>query len=371
MIKKNIAFIVVLLGGLITTLLTPAIALGEGEGIKISPVRVEDLVVPGQILQRMIKVTNNSNNAKRLYPYIKDFTADGEEGAAKLLAPGEGDETSMASWIKIDAEGADFLPNEEKEMPFTIEVPENIGPGGYYGAIVFGTQAPKVQGEGAERGAAIAIAQQTGALVLIQVAGDALEEAEVREYSTDKDFYPTPFDVKFMIRIENKGNVHVKPYGKIEITNMFGKQAGTLYINEKGANILPHSIRRFQSEWKGDLGFGRYKAMLILSYGTPANQGGKGMQSIIQDVYFWVFPWKIIIPAFLGIIFLVALIVLFLKFYKSRAVKKAMEEMGMTQVKYVKKIEGPSATLHLGLITAAILATIVLIAGAVYFLILA
>lgn len=372
MLKKNTFLSSALFAAVfIFTLIFPGLVFAQAEGIKISPVRIEDLADPGQTLQKTIKVTNDSDSAKTLYPYIKDFKADGEEGAAKLMAPGTGDESSLAAWINTEMGGTYFEPHEEKEIPLTIAIPANIGPGGYYGAIVFGTQAPKVQGTGEEKGAAIAISQQTGALILLQVAGDVKEEANIREFSTDKEFYTTPFEVKFLARIENTGNVHLKPNGTIEIQNIFGKTTNILRINEKGVNVLPKSIRKFQSSWSGDFAFGRYKAIIALAYGTPVTERGHGMQSMIQEKYFWVFPWKIIIPAILGITFIGALIVLFLKYYKSRAVKKAMEEMGLTKVRYVQKIEGPSPTLHLGLITAAILVALFLIAGAAYFIIFA
>lgn len=371
MLKKNPFLTALFAVVFVFSLISPGLVSAQGEGIKISPVRIEDMADPGQVLHRTIKVTNDSDSAKTLYAYIRDFKADGEEGAAKLMAPGTGDETSLAFWIKTDMDGTDFGPHEEKEIPFTIEIPATIGPGGYYGAIVFGTQAPKIQGEGAERGAAIAIAQQTGALILLQVAGDAKEEASFREFTTDKEFYSTPFDVKFLARIENLGNVHLKPRGTITIKNMFGKDSSIVQVNDRGVNILPKSIRRFETSWKGDFAVGRYKAVIALSYGTAVSDGGQGMQSLVQEKYFWIFPWKIIIPGLLGIAFIGGLIALFLKFYKSRAVKKAMEEMGLTKVRYVQKVEGPSPTLHLGLVTAAILIALFLVIGAVYFLIFA
>ena len=49
------------------------------------------------------------------------------------------------------------------------------------------------------------------------------------------------------MRFENKGNVHVKPVGQIEIRDIFGNKVETLAVNEEKGNVLPLSIRRFQA----------------------------------------------------------------------------------------------------------------------------
>jgi len=207
------------------------------------------LVEPGETLQKSVKIVNDSSVAKTMYAYLMDFKSEGEMGKAKLIAPGSEKGYFLSSWIDITAEGVDFGPKEEREIFFTINVPADVGPGGYYGAVIFGPKPSEVRPAGEEKGAAVAVTQQVGALVLLQVAGDATEEAVIREFSTDKEFYSTPFSVNFLIRIENLGNVHIKPHGTIEISNMLGKEVAVVRVNDRGANVLPDSVRRFENSW--------------------------------------------------------------------------------------------------------------------------
>ncbi len=346
-------------------------AFAQAVGIKVSPLRIEKLVDPGEVLEKTIKITNVSDSSKTFYIYLKDFKAGDEIGGALLIPPGSEEGSFLASWIKVTSEGINFAPGEEKEIPVIIEVPKEVGPGGYYGAVVFGTIPPEVMVEGGEGGAAIAVGQQTGVLVLLQVSGDVIEEALIREFSTDKDFYSTPFKVNFLTRVENLGNVHIKPHGTIEIKNILGKKVATLRVNDQGANVLPNSIRRFENSWEGNFGFGRFKAILALSFGTFAHEGGQGRQTIYAERTFWILPWKIIIPVALGLIFFAALFILFLKLYKSRAVQKALKETGLTPTKYiyVKKKQGFSPALRFGLILFILLSLVfLLIGGIIYFL---
>jgi hypothetical protein len=339
-----------------------------GEALMISPARLEELVNPGETITRSVKVVNNSTSPKKLFAFLRDFKSEGEEGVAKLIEPGSEEGAYISSWIKISGEGVDFLAGEEKQFDFSIEVPKTAGPGGYYGAIIFGTRGEEVRLDAAEKGAAIAVAQQAGTLILLQIKGEAQEDAMVRDFITDKEIYATPFAVKFTTRIENQGNVHLKPHGTIEVSNLLGDKVITLRVNDNGANILPRSLRKFENTWQSAMAFGRYKAVLALSYGTPAASGGAGKQTLSSIKFFWIFPWKIIAFLVLGLVFFGALVYLILKMYKNRAINKIMTEMGIGKEYYVKKYQGPSPWLHLALTILVIFIAVFILAAATYFL---
>jgi hypothetical protein len=340
----------------------------QSVGIKISPVIIEDLVEPGQVLSKIISVTNQSSDSKKLFVYLRDFKGEGEEGEAKLIIPGSEEGSFLASWITVTNESIDFQPFEEKNIPFTVTIPAETGPGGYYGALVIATEPPKLNMDSEDKGAALAISQQTASLLLLKVKGDIREDADIREFITDKSLYNAPFDIEFTARVQNRSNVHIKPAGFISITNFFDKEIIRLDFNEKGSNILPDSFRKYRNNWQGTKGFGRYKASLVLSYGTATTLGGAGMQSMTSANYFWIIPWKTILLVFVGIIFLLSLFWLLLKLYKNKAIKNAMEQAGIAQVKYVRQLDGPSPVLHIGLIILALLLIIAIILSFAFFL---
>ena len=343
----------------------------SSEGIKISPVRLEDLVDPGQVISKTVKVTNQSSNEREIFVFLRDFKAEGEGGQAKLIEPGSESGSFLASWVEVATSGISFLPFEEKEIPFIIRVPKNAGPGGYYGAVVFGTKPPKFSEESENRGAGMSIGQQAATLLLFQVKGDAHEEASIREFSTDKEYYNTPFDIEFTTRIENKGNVHVAPVGILTIKNQIGKTVEEIIFNEKVSNILPKTFRKFNYSWSGDMAIGKYTAILGLTYGTPTKMGGQGMQSLYTERTFWIFPWKIISLISVSILLFVIIAWILLRIYKNKAVKKAMEEAGLAEVKYVKTYEGPSPSAHLSLIISMVVVSVLLLLGIIYLFVFA
>jgi hypothetical protein len=228
-------------------------ARAQDVGIGISPIRFEELVEPGQRLTLQIKVKNNFPGHQTFYPFLRDLKSENELGIPRLLKPGQEDGSFLASWIRMPEESYQFDSGEEKTITFFVDVPKNAGPGGYYGAVLFGNLAAKLQMEGQERGAGMATSMQTASLLLFRVKGDVLEHAEIREFNTDKDIYGTPYKVDFKLRIENMGNVHIKPHGFIKISNFLGKEIASIPVNEKGGNIMPTSIRSFPDVfWEGE-----------------------------------------------------------------------------------------------------------------------
>lgn len=306
-------------------------------GIQIIPSLVDDLVEPGETIKRVIKVTNLSTDPATMEAILLDFKPAGEEGKVQLIESNSEEGAYMSSWIDIAEEPIEFAPGEEKSIPYTVTVPENASPGGHYGAISFGTKASKARPGDAEKGAAISVSQQAVSLLFMQVAGDLVEKALVKEFSTSKGLYNTPFEVDFLTRVENLGNNHVSPNGMIEITNMFGKDVASIKVNDKNSNVIPSSVRLFTNKWKGDMGFGKYEATLSLSYGTLVSRGGQGMKTLSVKRYFWIFPIKLMLIAGGILAALILVLVLFLKGYKKKAVARAMKQMGVREKYSLKK----------------------------------
>ncbi len=338
--------------------------------IKISPVRIEEVVDPGQVLVEKIVVTNQANIERTMHIYVRDFKAEGEEGKPKLLEPGSEDGAYLSSWIEVNQNDIPFAPNEEKEITFTVKVPANIGPGGYYGAVAIGNRPKKVEVHSEDKGAAVSVAQQTNCLLLFTVRGDIKEQALVKDFFTDKRSYRTPFSVQFVSRIENQGNVHIKPHGLIEIYDMFGSKKASIPVNDTGHNVLPYSIRRFVNKWEGKFGLGKYKAQLILTYGTSAKQGGQGKKTLSAVAYFWIIPLNVIGPIAAGLFLLFVFIFIGARIYKNRAVRRAMQEAGVSHLpqQLVVQRAGQTSVAHLSLLILSFLLLFSLLALAVFFL---
>lgn len=296
-------------------LLIPSIMLlalfGFGFGAKaltLSPPTTEIVAKPGETVEVVAKLYNETNAALAIQPGVFSFSTKNESGQPDFFDDKTG--LDLQHWITLPS-SVTLAPQERKSVVITINVPKSADPGGHYASIFWGTTPPKVDsGAGIEGRIAM--------LILVNVEGNIKEDAKIIEFHTLAPF-ATHLPMDFMVRFQNQGTVHVHPAGDIEIRNMFGRQSVTLPFNIQPStgNVLPKSIRRFdlswtkralaatESEWSKEwhnFAFGRYTAELAATYG-PSNK------LVTAKTSFWVFPWMV------SLVFLViiAIIVLILK----------------------------------------------------------
>jgi hypothetical protein len=269
--------------GFVVLAIKPVIAQSGREiSISISPPVFELSANPGEKIKNEIKVTNLSDKDLQIFVDKRNFTALGEEGGVNLTEEGE-DETSysLASWISVDRDKAAIKSKDTRIFKFTIDVPANAEPGGHFGSLVFKTQAQAQEGR-----TGAAIGQEVGALLLVKIAGDIKEEANVASFKAQSGLYEKG-PVTFETRTENTGNVHLKPRGTITITNMFGGEVATVQLDER--NVLPGAIRKVETQWNDDsFRIGRYTATVSMVYGSDGT-------IVNGSTSFIIFPYKLVL----------------------------------------------------------------------------
>ena len=320
------------------------LAARPASALTITPVRMETEGDPGQVVQKEMTLINERTTAETYYVSYANFEAQGETGNPAFVEPKD----DIGTWI--EAPKSVFLaPGTSVVVPIKITIPKDAEPGGHFGTIFWGTTPTTVApGE-------VSIGAKTGMLVLLRVSGPISEKGGLLEFATKgKQTLYTSLPVDFYYRFENAGSDRIKPTGTVKIRNMIGMTAATLPGNPVDGNILPKSVRRFETSWQGkdgdklltdtedenffdkvkreyrNFGFGYYKANLKLSYGT-AEEVARG------SVSFWVFPWHLLIVAL--ILFFVVSFILFeeVRAYNRWVIKKARMQFERMQ----NKIKSP------------------------------
>jgi hypothetical protein len=111
---------------------------------------------------------------------------------------------------------------------------------------------------------------------------------------------------------------------------MFGNVTSTIAVNSDKANVLPNSIRRFDTTLSSSWMFGYYTADLQLGYGTHG-------QVLTDTISFWVIPYKIILVALLVVISVIFVLVRMVKVYNKRIIAKAIQKHEKTTSNHSKK----------------------------------
>lgn len=279
-------------------------------GVGIKPAIIEDKVDPKEVMSYSVEL-KNLGPADQIFYLSKRDIIGVEGGGSPIFANNHSELTGyeLSEWISLEKDSLMIPAGKTETVNFTLNVPENASPGGHFGAIVVSVEPPEMRNSGAS------IGYEVANIVSIRVAGEVLESAQIRQFSTKK-FIHSSTNVDFLVRVENEGNTLVKPIGPMEISNMFGKKVATLQFNESLSGVFPKSTKNYELNWTSDNpGFGRYEAVLSAVYG---DEGRKSTMS--STVTFWILPMNIVGPA-LGILVVLFLVIYFgVRMYVKRTV---------------------------------------------------
>lgn len=293
-------------------------------GVGIRPAVINDKMEPGELRQYSIQINNLSEIDQTYYTSTRDILGV-REGGVPIFSTGNLEKSGfeLSEWITLDRTEV-FIPVGGTEMlNFVLEIPNDATPGSHFGGVIISVDPPEIENSGAS------IGYEVANIISIRIAGDAIDQARIRQFSTTKYIY-SKTEVDFAIRIENEGNTLVTPAGPLEVFNMFGKRVATLPFNDSQAGIYPktevsNGMRDFKISWQDDgIGFGRYEAMISAVYGEEGNKN-----TLTSTVSFWVLPMNIIGPAALVLAVLLLIIYVAIRIYVRRSI--AMMSTGTTR----------------------------------------
>lgn len=311
--------------------------------LTVSPPVLELTAKPGEKVQEKFRVRNNLGDRMVLQVQARRLISDPASGSPTPESDVKGEELA---WVTIDKPTFTALPNEWEDITFTIDIPENAAYGYYY---VFRI-TPKEDPESTVTGSKI-----KGELLVVTLltvkkdgANSKTELVDFKAKNGISEYLPTDFVVK----LANKGNVHVKPRGNIFISRGSGKEISILDVNAANGSILPGGTREFEAAWSDgfivsepvmegdkvkldangrpstklafnwnkltDFRIGPYTARLLMVY----DDGTKDI-TIEGATTFWVIPY-VAIGVFI-VVLIVAIVILrfILKMYISRAIKNS------------------------------------------------
>lgn len=253
----------------------------SAQSIQLKPAVIEDKVNPGQTYRFSVTVTNRTDREQTFYLLAQDIERVDDDGTPVFAPEGVQTPFQLSAWISLDKESVTLQGGESETVPFAVHVPRDAAPGAHFGGIFFDSRPPKMSETGAAVGARV------GSIINLRIAGEAIEDIVLREFSTDRFVYSKP-PVNFITKIDNKGNVLIRPQGLIEISDMFGKKVANVQVNTSGSGVFPGSNRDYNAVWDDGFVFGRYEALLSVVYGD------EGRKTIVRSTSFWVLPLNVI-----------------------------------------------------------------------------
>ena len=277
-----------------------------GSAIQISPTRTEMTLDKTETKDFTVTVRNITSGPLVAKVYLHDFESDNETGEPRIVTdPNKTSAYSLKKFI-TNLNDVELAKGESKNVKFTVAVPPDAVPGGYYGILRFAA-VPKSQSTDNNQ-PQVGLTASVAHLVLVGVPGDVNAGLKIdgiwaeRDGNRDRLFFQPPN--KAAVRITNTGSGFLKPFGKVIITKG-NKEVYSYEINKTSppSNILPKSSRTFKDEIKNIGSFGRFTITAHISY-------AEGGEVVSLSKSFWV------IPTWLLVVILVLVIALVFTLYK-------------------------------------------------------
>lgn len=250
---------------------------------ELGPTLFEIKTKPDESFTKQLQLTNRSGHEQKYSIFLRDFQGSPDNPLQfTQIFEDEVSDYGASSWFDIELDTVYLEHGERLFFNVDINIPETADPGEHYTMVIV---EPDEVGSIESGGAVIQMKARTGSLFLIDVEGKRVKNGSLVEFFTDFDFYEnTP--VRFNVDVRNTGTVHLKPSGRIEIYNWFGKKVDDVEVKEY--IVLRDSIRRQTGEWNKSFAIGKYNAKLFIDLDL-------GQDPVESEIEFWVIPWKLLL----------------------------------------------------------------------------
>ncbi|PWU22795.1 hypothetical protein C5B42_05100 [Candidatus Cerribacteria bacterium 'Amazon FNV 2010 28 9'] len=275
--------------------ITPSLALAQATTVPVVsttdtvsttaiPTRLEVSANPGDVIQKTIKVHNETDQTEFFETTAEDFIVQTDGKTPIPVTEQISARYSLASWITVSPTRFTLPAHQTQTLDVLIQVPKNALPGGHYAMILHAPPSGGLVGNDALLPQSdSSVAPKVGTLVYLTVNGPIHEEAFIKNVTAPNVNEFGPVAIKY--DVENRSDVHISPEATITVTDMLGHTVDKINVESK--NIFPFTSRDFEATYNHYWGLGRYTANISVPYGSHGNVTN-------SSISFWIIPYRII-----------------------------------------------------------------------------
>ncbi len=228
----------------------------------VGPAKVELLVSPGGTVVTSIEVENRTGRTG-IYEFSFEDFVGGSDGNVALLGD-EKSQFSLKDFVSVESSSITLKHGDRVQVPVTVSVPQGITPGGKFVSLLVSSRVSTPTDSSESSGAKVV--GRVAVLFFVTIAGDVDEDGGLESFRVARDQkFVRGDEVVFQVGFENRGNVHLNPYGVITVRNIFGKKVSEIIVDPWF--VLPDSFRTRDISLSTDGKFGWHRATLELNRG--------------------------------------------------------------------------------------------------------
>ena len=265
--KWVVAGVLALVGAMVQN----ASVMAGGYSLTMAPMNQSIVINPGESFETSFKISNSSNSTQDTYykVEVEPFYMNNQN---EIKHESEGDSGKIVEWVtfNVPTEGK-LVPNETKEIVFTINVPESAPAGGQYMSVLVTASAGADNGETGvdesedDSNTMIREVKRMSHLVYAEVAGNTIKKGEI--YDASLPSFLLSGKITGSATVKNVGNVHGEAKYVLKIYPLFSDEE--IYTNEeKPASFVVMPDREVYSEiaWEQTPAMGVFNAVFTVEF---------------------------------------------------------------------------------------------------------
>lgn len=263
------------------------------------PAVIDQKVEPNSTNRVLVQFKNNTNGPIAGTIKVANYTITDKLGTPTLITdPTIKVKYAAASWITPDQAEITIPANNYVAVNLTIQTPNELSTCGNYALAYFEYDALSQPGSTAGTQSATSIAAKVGSLINLSTNNKkCVEKVTVSHFDTPTflEFGP----VKTAFELQNMGDIHEAPVGKIVLKDMFNTVVDEQPI--KSQRIFPESIKAYENSIGSKWLFGRFAVELQAKYGLSSIP-------LVYTAYLWIMPWRLMVAILLALIIVTIII---------------------------------------------------------------
>ncbi|MDR1426833.1 MAG: DUF916 domain-containing protein [Bifidobacteriaceae bacterium] len=268
-------------------------------------------VAPGQEILDWVSVTNFSARAATFQVYAADATTDYDTAAFTLVGADQAS-ADAGAWTAVDENSSicasdpelgpadcgstvgfsvTLDPGEQREYPFSVQIPADAAPGDHAAGIVASFSSASEDSSGA----LINVAQRVGARIYLRVDGPLTPGLAISGAvaSYRDSFNPAgPGTAVIGFDLTDTGNTRLSAQPTVQITGPFGIRLGEARAAVV-ANLMPggtaHVTAEVSGVWPALLAFADVTVAPIAADGAPKSDPLPA--AVTASARTWAVPW--------------------------------------------------------------------------------
>ncbi|HXE10434.1 MAG TPA: hypothetical protein VN554_03350, partial [Verrucomicrobiae bacterium] len=240
--SRLIAISLLTMGGI---LLSAVPAAAAPQVLTLTPTSLDRVIQPGTTYNGSFEVLNQGQGGYTFHVYAAPYSVKNEDYTPDFTTPLPG-APNVASWFKFSTANLHVEPGQSSTVNYSITMPANTPPGGYYAAAFAETKLPP-------KANSIVLNERVGEIFYLQAAGPVTQKAALLSWQSG--FFQKP-PLTSTLRLKNAGSVHYRAAIDVQVQDIFGHNK---YKLQTVKEVLPQTIRKVSVSWQKTPSIGLFK----------------------------------------------------------------------------------------------------------------